>query len=555
MLRVALALTLPLAFAWPVAAQEEVSGSPVLRTFSVGAGPHGMRVRDGRLHVAVSGDDAVEVVDLDTGKVVDRWPVPGAPLDLVPLGEGWAVTQFRGNELIALDAGGKPTGERWNVGDGPSLFAPRRVGPLAYLVSEFADRLTVFDTEARAIVARYRTGKRPYPADVTRDGVLAFVPARDADSVTVIDLLNRRTLAEVPVCEQPEGGALTADEVSYLVACGGGDKVMAINTASFAVTGTMAAGLGPRPFSVVTTRDGRLAFANNAGGVLVSVFDPENLTPLAQIPVGEQPIVMREHDSRLYVASEVANTVSEIGLPVFPNPADVGRPNEVIVIGTVHGTHRTGQSYSLAVLERLIRAVGPDVVMAEIPPNRLGAAQAEFAATGRIGEPRVAVFPEYTEVLFPLTRALDFEIVPVAAWSAPMNEYRNAALERLAADPEHAGAWAEYQAERRAFAAALEGRGDDPAFIHSDAYDAITRAGFDAYDRHFNEELGPGGWSTINDAHLDLIERALDAHKGEGKRFLITFGASHKYRFLERLRERDDIRLLDPAPFIEQATR
>lgn len=545
---------LALVFAQTVAAAQEAGAerSPVLRTFAVGSGPHGMRVRDGRLYVAVSGADAVEVLDLETGKVEDRWPVAGAPLDLVPSGEGWLVTQFEGNQLIALDSRGKPTGERWNVGDGPSLFAPRLHGPLAYLVSEFADRLTVFDTEKRAIVGRYRTGKRPYPADVTRDGVLAFVPARDADQVTVIDLLNRRTLAEVPVCKQPEGGALTVDEVSYLVACGGDDKVMAINTASFAVTGDLAAGLGPRPFSVTTARNGRLAFANNAGGVLVSVFDPEKLVPLAQIPVGEQPIVMREHGNRLYVASEVANSIAEIGLPVFPNPADIGKPNEVVVIGTIHGTHRSSTRYSTETLRRLIRAIAPDYVMVEIPPNRLAAARAGFAATGRISEPRVAVFPEYTDVLFPLTREMNFEIVPVAAWSAPMNDYRNASLERLRNDPERAADWALYQAERRAFAEAIGGRGDDPAFIHSAAYDEITRAGFAAYDRLFNEDLGPGGWSNINDAHLDLIERALDARQGEGKRFLITFGSSHKYRFLERLRQREDIRLLDPVSFLDQ---
>ena len=37
-----------------------------------------------------------------------------------------------------------------------------------------------------------------------------------------------------------------------------------------------------------------------------------------------------------------------------------------------------------------------------------------------------------------------------------------------------------------------------------------------------------------------------------GKRILITFGASHKYWFLEKLRERDDIRLIDPLEFFEK---
>jgi len=35
-----------------------------------------------------------------------------------------------------------------------------------------------------------------------------------------------------------------------------------------------------------------------------------------------------------------------------------------------------------------------------------------------------------------------------------------------------------------------------------------------------------------------------------GERILITFGAGHKYWFLEELRGRGDIRLVDVAPFL-----
>ncbi|MCA9323288.1 MAG: hypothetical protein KDB53_21300, partial [Planctomycetes bacterium] len=51
--------------------------------------------------------------------------------------------------------------------------------------------------------------------------------------------------------------------------------------------------------------------------------------------------------------------------------------------------------------------------------------------------------------------------------------------------------------------------------------------------------LGPGGWTTINDAHLALIEAALDRH--HGRRVLLIFGASHKHRFIDRLRQRPNL--------------
>ncbi|MFQ5347459.1 MAG: hypothetical protein ACE5ED_06400 [Rhodothalassiaceae bacterium] len=523
---------------------------PVVATIATGAAPHGMRIVGDRLYIAAAGADAIEVADLASGRIVERWPVAHTPLGLVRSPHGWYVTQFRGEALVALDDRGRPTGDSIPVGKSPSLFAPHKVGDLAYVVSEFADRLSVLDTASGAIVARYETGKRPYPADVTHDGVLAFVPNREEGTVSVIDLLNRRERARVPVCKEPEGGALTADEVSYLVACAGGDRIVAINTASFGVTGTLGKGVGPRPFSVAVSPDGRFAFTNNAGGETVTVFDPKRLTVLDAVTVGAKPIVLRVAGDRLYVASEDANTVSVIAIPPPPPPVGTAK-NEVLVLGMIHGNFRTSERYSLAVLERLIRAYDPDYVVAEIPPNRLDAAMAGFKATGRVSEPRLSVFPEYTDLLFPLSRSLDFTIIPAAAWNEPMNDYRNAMLARIRADPRRKADWAAYRAGMAHLAAAVRGRADDPCFIHSTAYDQATREAFEPYDRLFNEELGPGGWSHINAAHYALIERALEAHRGEGKRFLITFGASHKYWFLEHLRQRDDITLLDARPFLD----
>ncbi len=525
---------------------------PVVRTIATGAAPHGMRVEGDRLYIAAAGADMIETADLATGRIVARWSVAKTPLDLIRAHDGWYVTQFRGAALIALDERGHPTGTALPVGASPSLFAPRKVGDLAYVVSEFADRLTVVDTRSGRIVASFATGRRPYPAAVTHDGVLAFVPDRDEGTVSVIDLLNRRERARVPVCKEPEGGAVTADEVSYLVACAGEDRILAVNTASFRITGALTQGVGPRPFSVAVSADGRFAFANNAGGDSVTVFDPKRLAVLERVEVGEKPIVLRVAGERLYVASEDANTVSVVAIPPAPPPAGTAK-NEVLVLGMIHGNFRTSERYSLTVLERLIRAVDPDYVIAEIPPNRLDAALKGFRATGRVSEPRVSVFPEYTDVLFPLSRSLDFTIIPAAAWNEAMNDYRNAMLARLRADPRRKADWAAYRTGMAHLSEAVRGRADDPYFIHSKAYDQATREAFEPYDRLFNDDLGPGGWSNINAAHYALIEKALEAHRGEGKRFLITFGSSHKYWFLEHLRRRDDITLLDARPFLDRA--
>ena len=237
-----------------------------------------------------------------------------------------------------------------------------------------------------------------------------------------------------------------------------------------------------------------------------------------------------------------------------PHPSGVGaRKNEVIVVGTIHGAHRTSTRYGTKVLHDLLREMRPDFVLTEIAPNRLDAAMREFRATGTIVEPRVVRFPEYVDVLFPLTREMRFTIVPTAGWSRPMDAYRTAALKRIEADPARRTEWAEYEAANRREDSLVTSRGaDDPYFINSAAYDSIETAAHEPYNRLFNAELGPGGWDNINVSHYGNIARTLDAHAGEGKRFVITYGAGHKEWFMRELKKRTDITILEVSPFLDR---
>ena len=61
-----------------------------------------------------------------------------------------------------------------------------------------------------------------------------------------------------------------------------------------------------------------------------------------------------------------------------------------------------------------MREIDPDYWLTEIPPNRWDRARTEFAATGTVDEPRVRRFPEYMQVLFPLSLEMSFEVIPTA---------------------------------------------------------------------------------------------------------------------------------------------
>ncbi|MGI9627216.1 MAG: hypothetical protein ACR2QM_10305 [Longimicrobiales bacterium] len=237
--------------------------------------------------------------------------------------------------------------------------------------------------------------------------------------------------------------------------------------------------------------------------------------------------------------------------------ADRAPKNEVVVLGMIHGEHRTSAVYGTDVLRELIREIGPDVVLTEIPPDRFDAAVAGFQADDSISEPRVIRFPEYVDVLFPLTKEMDFEIVPTAGWTLALSDYRAERLASIPNEPEWAERWQTYEVAIQESQAALEagGAADDPRWINTDAYDAAQEIRLSVYNELFNEELREGGWENINRAHYALIERALDERSGVGLRVLVTYGAGHKGWFLRALRQRDDIELLDVAPFLDAIGR
>ncbi len=226
-------------------------------------------------------------------------------------------------------------------------------------------------------------------------------------------------------------------------------------------------------------------------------------------------------------------------------------PNQVVVLGMIHSKHRTSTLYSLDRLEQTLRRIKPDAVLCEIPPDRLAAAQQEFDATGKITESRVRVFPEYVDVLFPLQKELGFQIVPCAGWTKSMADARRIKLKQWQTTrPEDTRLAHEAQARADEEIQKL-GQPDDPMVIHTDQYDQIVRLGLEPYNRLFNDDLGPGGWDNINQAHYDLIAAALDERTNQNLRLVITFGSWHKYWIINHLGERTDITLVDPKPFFE----
>ena len=134
--------------------------------------------------------------------------------------------------------------------------------------------------------------------------------------------------------------------------------------------------------------------------------------------------------------------------PDAEEPAQAVSPNlnKVIVLGMIHSGHETSEVYSTARVKGVMRAVAPDYVLTEIPPDRMDEAMRSFTEDGMVTEARVTRFPEYKDALFPLLNEMDFEIIPTAGWTREMADFRRDALQAISQDKTRADDWAAYQA-------------------------------------------------------------------------------------------------------------
>jgi hypothetical protein len=228
--------------------------------------------------------------------------------------------------------------------------------------------------------------------------------------------------------------------------------------------------------------------------------------------------------------------------------------NEVLVLGTIHSGHNTEEIYNIEKLTKLIQEINPDIILTEIPPDRFEEAMKGFKRDDSISEPRVMRFPEYTDVIFPLSKIMNFEIIPTAGWTRPMALTRQKQLRAISKDSTRIEDWKAYTAANQKSDAIMKaiGKENDPYFIHTDQYDSIYNISLSVYNKLFNVELGLGGWDNINIAHYWNIEKALEKYRHQNKRILITYGAGHKGWFLKELRKRDDIELLEMKPFLDK---
>lgn len=165
----------------------------VVGAISTGMGPKGivLNQKSGRAYVAVSGDDAVEVIDVFKGKIVGRIKLnlgdEPIELSLTPDGKTLVSVNYGSNTASIIDTDAMFEVKRISVGEGPTSVVVDPLGLRAYIVNSLSNTISVIDLSQKVLSATIAVEGTPVRGTFNRNGDRLYVISRDSPNLTVID--------------------------------------------------------------------------------------------------------------------------------------------------------------------------------------------------------------------------------------------------------------------------------------------------------------------------------------------------------------------------------
>ncbi len=153
----------------------------VAAVIPTGREPQGVAVdaRLGRVYVALSGEDQVQVLDTYTGEEVGRISLrPGdrpRELALTPDGRVLVVVNPGSNTASFLDAAALLETDRVQTGEEPSSLLLDRAGRRAYVLNRRSASVTILDLATHLVAGTGRTNAEPLRAALNRAGTRLYV--------------------------------------------------------------------------------------------------------------------------------------------------------------------------------------------------------------------------------------------------------------------------------------------------------------------------------------------------------------------------------------------
>jgi YVTN family beta-propeller protein len=313
-----------------------------------------------RLVLSLNGwrQQGIQVVEAQTGKVVQTITQPGAFLGLAFSNDGRTLYVSGGNEdvvyryawrdkqatltdtILLAKKEPKTDGTRF-----PAGLAVSRDDKFLFVAENLGDSLAVLDLQTKQVAQRFQTETYPY-AVVVSPANDVYVSAWGGTTVSVFAAGESGALKErgkINVGRHPSALLLNRSGSRLFVASGSTNSIAVIDTKTLRAVTTLSdpppAGpnQGSTPNALALSRDEHRLYVAEADNNAVAVFDLSNSRAIGRIPVGWYPAALLLTQDSLFVVNGKGKGTRPN--PEFPTP-DVERAADSVsyTLGQLNGT-------------------------------------------------------------------------------------------------------------------------------------------------------------------------------------------------------------------------
>jgi PQQ-dependent catabolism-associated beta-propeller protein len=268
--------------------------------------PRDMQFRDDhkQLLVACGDDDVIDVIDVETLKVVDHIPTGSSPemFELSRDGKEIYVSNEEGSSVQEISLNDKIIVREIPTGAEPEGIAVSGDGKTLYVTSEVTDMVHVVDLGAGVVTDNILVGTRPRRFLLLPNGKELWVSNELSGQVSIIDRVTNQVTTNldfVPpgfrqVDVTPVGMTLTKDGKTAIVALGRANHIAFVDTATRKIENYVL--VGSRAWGVALSPDEKTLYVANGLSDDVSIVDMSSRKALRAVPVGRIPHSVRVDD-------------------------------------------------------------------------------------------------------------------------------------------------------------------------------------------------------------------------------------------------------------------
>ncbi|CAG9180463.1 cytochrome D1 domain-containing protein [Cupriavidus respiraculi] len=267
-----------------------------------------------------SGDASVTLIDRDTQKVLETFPVGKEPHHLIatPDNKSLIVANAVGNDLVLLDpVTGKVQQRVADIDDPYQIgFSPDQ--KWFVVTGNRLDRVDLYrwDGKALKMARQLPLAKTPSHVAFTDDSRIAFVTLQDSNEVVAIDLPTQTVMWRMEAGSAPAGIWVTPDQKYLLVGMTGADYVAVIDWRARTVVKQIQTGKGAHNFRALGDR--RHLFLSNRVSGTISIIDQQSLSKVGDITgllPGPDDMELSADGKTLWVTFRWARAVGVIDVP------------------------------------------------------------------------------------------------------------------------------------------------------------------------------------------------------------------------------------------------